>query len=51
MYRMKATLQSDDGKTWKVFHVDYLTEKKIGREKSEFISHDHCMEWKFELIE
>jgi len=51
LYRFRATFQSDDGKTWFVQKVDYLMEKKFGRERSEFLSHEHCMEWKFILEE
>ncbi len=51
MYKLKATLQSDDGKTWVVKHVDYLTQKKADWERSKFISYDHCMEWMFVLKE
>jgi len=51
VYRLKATLQSDDGKTWVVRQVDYLIEKKADWERSKFISHDHCMEWIFVLKE
>jgi len=51
VYRLKATLQSDDGKTWVVRQVDYLMEKKAEWERSKFMSHDQCNEWIFVLIE
>jgi hypothetical protein len=51
VYRLKATLQSDDGKTWVVRQVDYLIEKKADWDRSKFVSHDHCMEWIFVLKE
>lgn len=51
VYRLKATLQSDDGKTWWVTNVDYLTERRTGWEKSKFLPHDHCREWRFVLEE
>jgi hypothetical protein len=51
VYRLKATLQSDDGKTWVVRQVDYLMEKKAEWESSKFVSHDHYTEWIFVLKE
>ncbi len=51
MYRLKATLQSEDGKTWLVEKVEYLLEKRAGWERSKFVSHSHCSNWRFTLEE
>jgi hypothetical protein len=51
VYRLKATLQSEDGRTWLVQKVEYLLEKRTGWERSKFISHNHCTKWRFILEE
>jgi hypothetical protein len=50
VYRFKAVLESEDGETWSVKKVDYLTESRPGRE-SEFMDPSQCESWKFLLVE